>query len=238
MVVKRYRKGKTTWYTQPFDRYPSWKDRDFVEQMDRQHQKLTRLCLKRTDFEEDCEKHLGQLPPYIQKHFYAHIKEYEIRRNAIKHIIETLTLQGYTIEDCKHLHVVKYKVVDVDIEEEKNGCTDDTIVHDIRPLTPIVYNAGTRQDTTSTDKNECKDDTIVHDIRPVTPPTEETECKEDTVKPTDENGCKEDNGNPMDESESNDDNSEVADKSDTTSTNTKNSSSNLDVLRMLSSHLF
>ena len=24
-----------TWYTQPFDRHPSRKDRDFVEQMDR-----------------------------------------------------------------------------------------------------------------------------------------------------------------------------------------------------------
>ena len=237
MVVKRYRKGNMTCYVQPFDRYPSRKDRDFVEQMDRQHQKLTRLCLKQTDFEEDCEKHLGQLPPYIQKHFYPHFKEYESRRNAIKHLKEHGTLQGYQIEDCKHLHVVKYKVVDVDIEEE-NRCTDDTIVHDIRPLTPVIYNAATRNDVKPTDERDSTDDNVK--------PTDESDSKDDDVKPTNESECTEDNVKPTDESESKDDDVKPTDESESINDNCVHDDTrteqttdiNLDVLRMLCNHVF
>ena len=135
------------------------KDRDFVAEMDKQHKKLMRLCLHRTDFEEDCERHLGQLPLYIQKHFYPHIKEYQTRRNAILHLIDTVTLQGYQIEDCKHLHVVKYKVVDVDIEDE-NGCTDDNIVHDIRPLTPRIYYEKGNIDESKTEQKDDEETTL------------------------------------------------------------------------------
>ena len=70
-----------------------------------------------------------------------------------------MTAQQYQIEDCKHLHVVKYKVVDANIEDEI-GPKDDNIVHDIRPLTPRSYYEKGNIDDSRTDQRDDEQNTL------------------------------------------------------------------------------
>ena len=121
-----------------------------------------RLCSRQKAFEQECAKHINQLPLHLQGLFQMHVKDYQTRCTSIKYLLSNLSAQQYVIEDCKYLHVRKYNIEDVTDSNYDCGAKDNTIVHNIQPLEQrSYYENNTTKKTKTTNRTpllpSCRD---------------------------------------------------------------------------------